>query len=82
MAQDAILMRLQEIGENPAGLRHLDESAFAAAADPSWHRVIGVRTIIFHGYHEIGHAEIWQIVTEELPDFAATIDAYAARLNR
>ncbi len=42
MAQDAILMRLQEIGENLAQLRRLDEETFATAAHDSWHKLIGL----------------------------------------
>jgi uncharacterized protein with HEPN domain len=35
MIQDATLMRLQEIGENLARLRHFDEAAFDAIAADS-----------------------------------------------
>lgn len=77
MAQDAILMRLQEIGENLARMRHIDEGTFAAIADDSWNQLIGLRHIISHGYHQIRPEQIWQIVTEELPTFAASIDAVA-----
>jgi uncharacterized protein with HEPN domain len=75
MTQDAILMRLQEIGENLARLRQMDAEAFNVIADNSWHKLIGLRNIISHGYHLIDPEQIWQIVTEELPDFAATISA-------
>ena len=75
MAQDAILMRLQEMGENLARMRHIGDDAFAAIAADSWNRLIGLRNIISHGYHQIQAEQIWQIVTEELPAFAATIDA-------
>lgn len=77
MAQDAVLMRLQEIGENLARMRHIDADAFAAVAADSWNQLIGLRNIISHGYHLIRPEQIWQIVTEELPTFAATIDAVA-----
>lgn len=81
MVQDAILMRLQEIGENLARLRRLDADTFAAVAAPSWSLLIGLRNVISHGYHHIDQAEIWQIATEELPGFAETIDAYAKRTD-
>lgn len=76
MVQDAILMRLQEIGENLSRMRHLDDEAFAAAADDSWIQLNGLRNIISHGYHEIKAEQIWQIITEELPAFAASIEAF------
>jgi len=68
-------MRLQEIGENLARLRQFDADAFNGMADDSWHKLIGLRNTISHGYHFIDPEQIWQIVTEELPDFAATIPA-------
>lgn len=77
MTQDAVLMRLQQIGENLARMRHIDDDAFTAVAAESWTRMIGLRNIISHGYHQIRPEQIWQIATEELPTFAATIDAVA-----
>lgn len=77
MIQDAVLMRLQQIGENLARMRHIDDDAFAAIAADSWIQMIGLRNIISHGYHQIRPEQIWQIATEELPPFAATIDAVA-----
>lgn len=76
MAQDAILMRLQQTGENLARMRRIDEEAFTAAADDSWIQIIGLRNIISHGYHQIDPEQIWQIVTEELPGFVATVEAF------
>lgn len=73
MAQDAILMRLQTIGENLAHMRRIDEDAFAELGDDSWHQLIGLRNIISHGYHHIRPEQIWQIITDELPHFAASI---------
>ncbi|MGI8643933.1 MAG: HepT-like ribonuclease domain-containing protein [Thermomicrobiales bacterium] len=80
MVQDAILMRLQEIGENLSRMRHIDEEQFIAADDDSWFQLIGLRNVISHGYHQIKPEQIWQIVTEELPIFAATIDDFAGRV--
>lgn len=75
MVQDAILMRLQVIGENLARIRRLDAELFSDPAHNSWHKLIGLRNVISHGYESIDQAEIWKIVTEELPAFAATISA-------
>lgn len=80
MAQDAILMRLQVIGENLARIRRLDDDAFSGMAPNSWHKLIGLRNIISHAYDVIDYEEIWQIVTDELPGFASSIDAAIARM--
>ncbi len=73
--QDAVLMRLQVIGESLVQMRALDEDAFEQRAAESWNQVIGLRNIISHGYRTIDFERIWQIVTDELPPFSATIDA-------
>ncbi len=53
MAQDAILMRLQEIGENLSRIRRLDEETFSTSSPDSWRHLIGLRNIISHGYHAV-----------------------------
>lgn len=73
MAQDAILTHIQEIGENLARMRRIDEDTFARLGDDSWNQLIGLRNIISHGYHHIRPEQIWQVITEELPFFAVTI---------
>jgi uncharacterized protein with HEPN domain len=76
MAQDAILMRLQEIGENLARIRKLDEAAFEVMVHDSWLQLIGLRNVISHGYHTIKPAIIWRIVTDELPIFAQSLSVF------
>lgn len=74
MVQDAILMRLQTIGENLAQMRRIDEERFTMEGDDSWNQLIGLRNVISHGYHYIRPDRIWQIIMEELPQFAASIN--------
>jgi len=81
MAWDAILMRLHAIGEYLARLRHLDEEAFAATADPSWHKAIGLRNVISHEYEGVDPDTLWQILTDDLPPFAKSIDAALDQLG-
>jgi len=75
MAQDAILMRLQEIGENLAQIRRIDEAAFTKVADDSWIQLIGLRNVISHGYHTINQERIWFILDKRLPILVANLDA-------
>lgn len=72
--QDAILMRLQVIGEHIASMRRLDEDHFAKMADISWYQLIGLRNVISHGYETIDQAQIWQMITSELPTLSETLD--------
>jgi len=46
MCQDAVLMRLQVIGEHLGRLRQMDEERFFALADASWFHVIGLPNVI------------------------------------
>ena len=79
--QDAVLMRLQVIGENLAQMRALNDETFERQAADSWNQVIGLRHITSHGYREIDFERIWQIMKAELPAFAESIDAAADRLE-
>lgn len=73
MLQDAVLMRLQVIGENLAAIRRIDNSRFAEVADDSWYQVIGLRNIIPHGYETIDFNRIWRIISDELPALTASL---------
>jgi len=52
-AQDATLMRLQDIGEQLAHVRDQFPDFFDLNQHESWHKLIGLRNIISHGYREI-----------------------------
>lgn len=66
-AQDATLMRLQDIGEQLARIRDHFPAFYEQYQDDNWHRLIGLRNIISHGYREIDFAIIWDVVTTKLP---------------
>ena len=74
MAQDAILMRLQEIGENLSRMRQIDGELFARIADEGWIQLIGLRNIISHGYHTVKRELIWKIVIQDLPTLKRSLD--------
>lgn len=69
-AQDATLMRLQDIGEQLSRIRDQFPEYFEANQDDSWHKFIGVRNIISHGYREIDFDIIWDILETKLPAFS------------
>lgn len=79
MTQDAILMRLQQIGENLVKIRDLDSEQFDLAPD-SWHKLIGLRHVISHAYETVVPKVIWRILTEELAPFRQTVDAELAQI--
>lgn len=69
-AQDATLMRLQDIGEQLSRIRDQFPEFFEMNQDDSWHKFIGVRNIIAHGYREIDFDIIWDILETKLPEFS------------
>lgn len=81
MAQDAVNMRLQAIGEYLFKVRKLDEERFDAVAPRSWHQVIGLRHRISHGYHLIDQSAVWQIIAIELPAFRESLESVQLTLE-
>ena len=68
--QDATLMRLQDIGEQLSRIRDQFPEFFEMNQDDSWHKFIGVRNIISHGYREIDFDIIWDILETKLSAFS------------
>lgn len=68
-AQDATLMRLQDIGEQLSRIRKQFPAFYAENHVERWNQLIGLRNIISHGYREIDLEIIWDIVSNELAAF-------------
>jgi uncharacterized protein with HEPN domain len=77
--QDAIFMRLQQIGENLIKIREQDPEAFQHQPD-SWHKLAGPRNVISHSYETIEPDTIWIIVDRHLQPFRVTIESALADL--
>ncbi|SRR6266702_5195338 len=76
-AQDATLMRLQDIGEQLVRIRDQFPKFYEQYQDDSWHKLIGLRNIISHGYREIDFAIIWEIISMKLPEFMKHVQQVA-----
>lgn len=74
VSQDAILMRLQVVGENLSKIRNLDEDAFEERAPKSWHEVIGLRNVISHGYETIKLDRIWSFLGSDFTELSSEIE--------
>lgn len=64
MMLDACLMQLINIGEMVA---RLSEDFRDRHGHLPWHKAIGMRNQIAHGYFEVDPVEIWHTCQEELP---------------
>ena len=76
-AQDATLMRLQDIGEQLSRIRENFPEYYEQNHDEEWHKLIGLRNIISHGYREIDFEIIWYVITTKLPKFTKRMQALA-----
>lgn len=73
-SQDAILMRLQDIGENLSSLREGFPDFWEAHATNAWVKAIGLRNLISHGYGDVDLAVIWDLVNNDFPAFKQSIE--------
>jgi uncharacterized protein with HEPN domain len=73
-AQDASLMRLQDIGEQIARLRTNFKDFYEEHHSENWNKMIGLRNIISHGYREIEFHIIWDIIFSKLPELKSEIE--------
>jgi uncharacterized protein with HEPN domain len=73
-SQDAILMRLQDIGENLITLRDSFPDFWDKNATDAWIKAIGLRNIISHAYGKIDFAIIWALITEDFKPFSQSIE--------
>ncbi len=74
-AQDATLMRLQDIGEQLARIRDQFPEFYEQYQSDDWPKLIGLRNIISHGYREIDFEIVWNIVVTKLPDVTRYFDS-------
>ena len=76
-AQDATLMRLQDIGEQLIRIRDKFPDFYEQNHTDEWPRLIGLRNIISHGYREVDFEIIWDIVDLQLSQFTDSISKLA-----
>jgi uncharacterized protein with HEPN domain len=80
-AQDATLMRLQDIGEQLSRVRDQFPEFYEMYHDESWYKLIGLRNIISHGYREIDFEIVWDIIHDKLAAFEAHLQKIAEDLR-
>ncbi len=64
LLQNWFLRHLQIIGE---AARALPEGARALAPEIPWRSIIGMRSVLVHGYFEIDTDLVWDTVTRDIP---------------
>lgn len=73
MVQRAVEREFEIIGEALKRIRDMDEEVLVQVSD--YHKIIGFRNVIAHGYDVIEERMIWQAVKENLPVLITEINA-------
>ena len=66
--QDAVCMRLQEMGENISKVRKEFPKVFHRHANDRWYTLIGLRNAISHTYTEIDMNAVWITATRQIDE--------------
>lgn len=64
MRLDAVLYEMVILGE---AARRLSGEIRAAHPEVPWREIIGMRSIITHGYDQVDDDELWQVIDRDLP---------------
>lgn len=66
-------MRLQDIGEQLTRIRDKFPNYYEQNSTDEWHKLIGLRNTISHGYREIDFEIVWDIVKNHLSEITDNI---------
>lgn len=76
MRLDAVLYEIVVLGE---AARRVSQELRSAHPTVPWREIIGMRSIITHGYDQIDDDELWQVVERDLPVLIPKLEAILAR---
>jgi uncharacterized protein with HEPN domain len=76
MRLDAVLYEIVVLGE---AARRLSEEIRAAHPEVPWREIIGMRSIVTHGYDQVDDDELWQVIERDLPDLMLKLEKILAQ---
>ena len=75
MRLDAILYEIVVLGE---AARRLSQQVRERHAAVPWRDIIGMRSVVTHGYDQIDDEELWQVIDRDLPDLISKLETIVA----
>jgi uncharacterized protein with HEPN domain len=78
LLQGWFLRHLQIIGE---AAKALPADVRALAPDVPWHKIIGMRNVLVHGYFELDTDIVWDAATRDVPDLKAPVQRLLKKLG-
>ena len=78
MRLDALLYEIVVLGE---AARRFSPEARAAHPEIPWREIIGMRSVITHGYDQIDDDELWEVIDRDLPDLMPKLVAILAQIR-
>lgn len=78
LLQNWFVRHLQIIGE---AARSLPEEVRSLAPDIPWSKIIGMRSILVHGYFEIDAEVVWETISRDVPLLKVGVERLLAKLE-
>ncbi|MFO8008234.1 MAG: DUF86 domain-containing protein [Candidatus Brocadiia bacterium] len=78
LIQAWFLRHLQIIGE---AARAVPEEVCVLAPEVPWHKIIGMRNVLVHGYFDIDTDIVWKAATRDVPELKGAVERLLERLQ-
>ena len=76
MRLDAVLYEIVVLGE---AARRLSPEIRAAHSEIPWREIIGMRSVVTHGYDQVDDEELWQVIERDLPELISKLEVILAQ---
>ena len=77
MRLDAVLYEIVVLGE---AARCVSAELRERQPEVAWREIIGMRSVVTHGYDQIDDDELWQVIDHDLPDLILRLESIIATL--